>query len=92
MLVEVLRSAKPERVEADVQVGDNSCNTAAIPRIQVMQIVRGNKKNNGTRINLCAMKTVNNVNGISYSHGGITQRSTCLWFLTEWRITVKTGF
>ena len=42
MLVEVVRSAKPERVEADVQVGDNSCNTAAIPRIQIMQIVRGN--------------------------------------------------
>ena len=31
MLVEVLRSAKPERVEADVQVGGDSCNTAAIP-------------------------------------------------------------
>ena len=44
MLVEVLRSAKPEteRVEADVHVGDDRCNTAAIPRIQIMQIVRGN--------------------------------------------------
>jgi hypothetical protein len=39
MLVEVLKCAKPERVEADVQVGDDRCNTTAIPRIQ---IVRGN--------------------------------------------------
>jgi hypothetical protein len=41
MLVEVLKSAKPERVEADVQAVDDTCNTTAIPRIQ---IVRRNKK------------------------------------------------
>jgi hypothetical protein len=39
MLVEVLKSAKPERFEADVQIGDDNCNATAIPRIQ---IVRGN--------------------------------------------------
>jgi hypothetical protein len=62
-------------LSADVQVGD----TTAIPRIQIF---RGNKKkNNGTRINLCAMKTVNKLSGISYSHGVITQGSTLLFFM-----------
>ena len=37
MLVEVLKSEKPERVEADVQVGDDSCNTTSIPRIQIVR-------------------------------------------------------
>jgi hypothetical protein len=40
MLVEVPKSEKPERVEADVQVEDDSCNTTAIPLPRI-QIVRG---------------------------------------------------
>jgi hypothetical protein len=36
-LVEVTKSAKPERVEIYVQVGDDNCNTTAISRIKILR-------------------------------------------------------
>jgi hypothetical protein len=37
MLVEVTKCVKPERVKIDAQVGDDSCNTTAISRIQILR-------------------------------------------------------